>query len=106
MLQAKDTGDFGTNYGIRAAIAASVYIEVKAPNAVYPDWSNSSSSSVTSGSNSIIVGPDEAYLYTFSGIPPLKETGFWSITAYYNGYLIPNKLNRYTLGDRSQSDVS
>ena len=43
---------------------------------------------------------NESYIMTFSQKPPV--TGFWSLTAYNStNYLIPNNLDRYSLGDRS-----
>jgi len=39
-------------------------------------------------------------LFTFSSIPPIK--GFSSLIAYnLAGYLIPNSIDRHSLGDRS-----
>lgn len=100
MIAQNETGDFGSNYGLRVAIASSGYLMLKAPNAVYPSWSNSSGGAL--GSTLLSLGSDEALLYTFSGKPPLKETGFWSLTAYdADGYLIDNERNVYALGDRS-----
>lgn len=102
-LQDNKTGDFGTNYGIRAGIAASGYLMLKAPNAVYPSWSNiSSASSALAGAANLNLGPNESYLYTFSAKPPLQRAGFWSLTAYgADQFFIDNPRNVYALGDRS-----
>ena len=69
-----------------------------APNRLYASWSNSSSESDTEGSKpagDLSLGPDEAIVYTFSSKPPLAPTGFWSLTAYANNYLIPNPEGVY-----------
>jgi hypothetical protein len=102
-LQSNKTGDFGTNYGIRAAIASSGYLMLKAPNAVYPSWSNASGEqSALAGAANLNLGPDESYIYTFSGKPPLKAAGFWSLTAYgADDYFIDTPQSVYALGDRS-----
>jgi hypothetical protein len=43
-----------------------------------------------------------AFLFTFSGKPPIKSTGFWSLTVYgADQYLVPNELGRYVIGDRT-----
>nr|POE87910.1 hypothetical protein CFP56_11139 [Quercus suber] len=102
------TGDFGTNYAFRSAIAASGYLMLRAPNAVYPSWTNTSLRSSSDqasglGSSLLSLSVDESLLYTFSGKPPVHaETGFWSLTAYgADNYLIPNNQSVYALGDRS-----
>ncbi|KAF2723539.1 hypothetical protein K431DRAFT_282981 [Polychaeton citri CBS 116435] len=101
MVNLDDTGDFGTKYSLRTAVASSLYIMVKAPYAIYPEWTNGSSSGATSGSDSIVIGANESYIYTFSAKPPIRSLGFWSVTAYHKDYLVPNDLGVYTLGDRS-----
>jgi hypothetical protein len=103
MLQSNKTGDFGTEYGIRTAIAASAYLMLQAPNAIYPSWSNSSDDeSALSATANLHLGPDESYLYTFSRKPPLHTAGFWSLTAYgADDYFIDSPLGVYSLGDRS-----
>jgi len=102
-LQSNKTGDFGTNYGIRAAIASSGYLMLEAPNAVYPSWSNSTGEqSALAGAANLNLGPDESYIYTFSGKPPLKAAGFWSLTVYgADDYFIDTPQSVYALGDRS-----
>lgn len=97
------SGDFqnGTNYAYRAAIASSAYLMIKAPLAVYPSWTNSTSGQCSDSTEEYTLGSNDSYIYTFSRRPPLQSLGFWSITAYSNNYLIPNDLNRYSIGDRS-----
>lgn len=97
------SGNFenGTNHAYRAAIASSAFLMLQAPNAVYPSWTNSSFGKCSDASQEYTLGPRDSYIYTFSGRPPIQSTGFWSLTAYSNNYLIPNDLDRYGLGDRS-----
>ena len=101
MVKQNQTGDFGANYGLRSAIASSGYLMLKAPNAIYPSWSNASASSPV-GAATLNLGAGESLLYTFSSKPPLQQPGFWSLTAYADNYLIPNAMNVYALGDRSK----
>jgi len=82
VLEPNKTGDFGENYGIRTAAAASGYLMLKAPVAVYPVWSNASSTaSSLFGGASLDITVEESLVYTFSSKPPLQEAGFWSLTA-------------------------
>ena len=105
MIAPDYTGNFGTNYGIRTTIARSGYLMLRAPNAIYPTWSNESEGSsgqgLSGGTQSLAVG--EAFLYDFGGgRPPLEEPGFWSLTIYgADSFLIDNPLGVYALGDRS-----
>lgn len=94
-------GDFGTNYGLRTEIAGAGYLMLKAPDAVYPSWTNTSVSQPMEG-ELLRLGANESYVYTFSGKPLLRTLGFWSLTAYDgDGFLIDNLLNVSSLGDRS-----
>jgi len=106
MLPPSRTGSFGSNYALRAAIAASGYLMLKAPNALYPFWLNTTSSSDDNASSLLggaqeYLSAAEAVVYTFSRKPPLVEGEFWSLTAYEDNYLIPNERGVYALGDRS-----
>jgi hypothetical protein len=101
MVTPNMTGDFGADYGLRLAVASSGYLMLKAPNALYPAWSNTSGGSGGLGSTQESLGPNESYLFSFSAKPSLQSTGFWSLTAYADNYLIPNDRNVYSLGDRS-----
>ncbi|KAK6391194.1 hypothetical protein LTR65_004653 [Meristemomyces frigidus] len=86
------TFDSGTAIVPRALIAASLYLQNTADQALYP----------TLGSTQLSLTDKEAYLFTFSGKPPLADDGFWSLTMYNDaGWLVANKENTYAVGDRS-----
>jgi len=92
MLGYRYSGDFKSHYLARAFVAAQGYLQLTADQAIYPVYKNSSDSSGFTSDNS--------YTITFSGKPPV--TGFWSLTVYNEtAYLIPNKWNIFSLGDRS-----
>lgn len=87
-------GDFGDAYGFRAAVALVGLGANTTDVAIYPRTDNDSQGGALNGSNS--------YTLHFSSMPPLKENGFWSITAYGDDdYLIDNPIDRYNVTDRS-----
>ncbi|OAA82503.1 hypothetical protein LEL_02048 [Akanthomyces lecanii RCEF 1005] len=99
-IQLNKTGNFGTDYNLRASIAAAGYLMLTAPDAIYPTWRNASDKS--NSSSNIILSQGEALLYTFSAKPPLAQTGFWSLTLYNSdNFLVANERNAYGVGDRS-----
>lgn len=101
MLAPNITGNYNKAYGVRTSIAITGYLALAAPNALYPTFNNGTQTGGLNAATSFQLGPDESLLYTFSGRPPIKNTGFWSLTAYEDNLLIPNPLNRSSLGDRS-----
>ena len=85
-------GLYGSNYLARAQVAMAGTFFTVPSEAHYPFHAPVKLSVVI----------DKAYLYTFSSKPPLGPTGFWSLTLYNGtGYLIPNPVNVYAIGDRS-----
>ncbi|KFY47552.1 hypothetical protein V496_10590 [Pseudogymnoascus sp. VKM F-4515 (FW-2607)] len=91
-------GGYGSYYNGRHIAAIRGYLALTIDQAFYPVY--------TAGNPTVAyeykIGPQEAYLVTFSSKPKLIPTGFWSVTAYGgDGYLIPNQLNRCVLGDRA-----
>jgi len=43
-----------------------------------------------------------SYDVRFTKRPPVRDTGFWSLTVYdKDSYLVPNRDKRYSVGDRS-----
>ncbi|KAJ3486392.1 hypothetical protein NLG97_g6625 [Lecanicillium saksenae] len=89
------TGNFSTLYDARQLIASKGYLQLTQDQALYPSYNQKS------GDGTIVIGPDEAAVFTFSRVPFIKATGFWSLTAYENEYFIPNSLNRYVLNSGS-----
>lgn len=85
---------FGTAYEYRTMIAISAFGANPVDIAVYPRAENDNNGDVLSGKNS--------YVLHFDEVPPVKDKGFWSITAYDdNNFLIDNELDRYCINDRS-----
>jgi hypothetical protein len=71
-----------------------IYI-LEAEEALYPSARVDKIGDVLDGSN--------AYRIRFSKsqLPPVD--GFWSITLYYaDGFMVPNKINRRSIGDRTR----
>jgi hypothetical protein len=89
-------GDYGVNYASRAYVALAGYQQLTQHQALYPEFEGRGFSSVFQ------LESNESLLVTFSGKPQLSKMGFWSLTAYgANQYLIPNSIDRYTVGDRT-----
>lgn len=102
VIQNNLAGNFGDNYGLRAQIAFTGYLMLQSPAAIYPSWSKNSTGPPLEG-DTLDLGADESYIYTFSRKPPLGRLGFWSLTVYdADGYLIDNPRNVSSLGDRSK----
>ena len=88
------SGNFNSDFAARTYIAETGYAQLVASVTLYPAYVGEDSGA------SLFVGPCAATLFTFSAKPKVK--GFWSLTAYgENQYLIPNGLEVYALGDRS-----
>lgn len=84
-------GDYQSYYQARYFITSWGYLALTEDQAIYP------SSKATPE-----IGPDQALVVHFSGRPVLEDTGFWSLTVYGEDlFFVPNQLNRYALGDRS-----
>lgn len=86
-------GNYGDNYGLRAAVAMMGLGANTPDDATYPNTKVDAQGQPLDGS--------QRYRLHFSveQLPPVKA--FWSLTAYdQDGFLIANPLNRYALGDR------
>ncbi|CAN9202327.1 unnamed protein product [Alternaria alternata] len=88
----KCQGIFGLEYGCRAYRALRGYLGLVQSENLF----------ITNKSDNLTLSATSAFLFTFSGKPPIKSTGFWSLTVYgADQYLVPNELGRYVIGDRS-----
>lgn len=86
-------GEYGRDYGLRAAVAMVGYGANLAADAVYP-------SSTRDAHGEPLQGGRRYRLHFAAGAyPPVQA--FWSVTAYdEDGFFIANPLNRYALGSR------
>ncbi|KAI9871211.1 MAG: hypothetical protein M1830_003194, partial [Pleopsidium flavum] len=88
------SGNFFSDFAARAYIAVTALGQLVSSEALYPQFVGESADA------NLYIGAQQATIFTFSAKPPV--TGFWSLTAYgTNDYLIPNGLDVYALGDRS-----
>lgn len=89
-----DMGRYGTNYPYRAAWTFYGVGGNLAEDAVYPFAEKDADGKPLDAANKYRLH------FTKEQIPPVNA--FWSITMYDSDvYLVPNALNRFSLGDRS-----
>ncbi|MGY4534496.1 hypothetical protein ACVW0Y_003636 [Pseudomonas sp. TE3786] len=86
-------GRYGSEYGLRAAVAMAGFGANLGEDAVYPNG-------VKDAEGNALQGGQRYRLHFAAGqLPPVRA--FWSVTVYdADGYLVDNPLNRYALGDR------
>ncbi|WP_082795768.1 DUF1254 domain-containing protein [Flammeovirga sp. SJP92] len=90
-----DMGRFGTDYNYRAAWTLIGVGGNLLEDAFYP-------TTIIDEDGEMFDTNKHAYQITFTKeeLPPVKS--FWSLTMYdIQSYLVPNDLNKYTVGDRS-----
>jgi hypothetical protein len=92
-----NTGDYGTDYWLRA-IVAKIGLWANTPaEATYPNAANDAEGRPLSG----------AHRYSLTFTTPLPAKAFWSLTMYDAGvHLYANPIDRYALGDRSPGLVT
>lgn len=87
-------GSYGIDYQQRAFVAYMGLGANLAEDAMYPSTAVDSEGNALNGTNKYILHFDKGQT------PPANA--FWSLTMYdHDGYFIPNPINRYTIGDRS-----
>ena len=94
LVPPKDTGDYGTDYLLRAYVASTATASNVPAEAVYPQTSVDDMLAPLSGR--------DRYLLHFAAgrLPPVNA--FWSLTMYDKGlFLVPNPIDRYAIGDRT-----
>lgn len=84
--------DWGTAYGYRAGVSIVALGANPTYMAVYPN------TTVDSDGNPL-VGTERYVIHIpADGFPPMKENGFWSVTAYNSvNYLVDNEISRYAI---------
>jgi hypothetical protein len=89
-----DMGDYGTNYALRAGLAAGYGAGNLKEDALYW-WSSANATGVPySGGNTYVLHFDR------NRTPPVN--GFWSVTLYdIDGNFVPNPLNQYAITSHS-----
>ncbi|MCR6641204.1 MAG: DUF1254 domain-containing protein [Sporocytophaga sp.] len=89
----KHTGEYGTQYLLRALVTAVGLGANRPEDAIYPVGKTDENGRPLNGSNKYVIHFEK------DQIPPVK--GFWSLTMYDSGYFfVDNELNRYTLSSR------
>ena len=91
---ALDMGRYGTNYAYRAGWTFYGVGGNLAEDAVYPFGETDTEGKPFNGANKYTLR------FTSAEMPPVNV--FWSLTMYdKDAFLVPNSINRYALGDRS-----
>ena len=93
MVITSGLGEYGTNYGLRAYVTHIGFGANQACDATYPNSARDSDGNNYNGSHQYVLH------FNADALPPVRA--FWSITAYTKeGFLVPNDINRYNLGNK------
>jgi hypothetical protein len=89
VIPSPETGDFGTNYRLRAAIAFVGFGANRTADALYP--------LLVQDSNGKVLDGGKKYKITFpkGELPPAGA--FWSVTNYQDHFLVQNNANKYSV---------
>lgn len=90
------TGNYGTDYALRAAVTKIGLGAVQSSQAIYPF-------TVTDNAKGLLSGTKKYTIHIPAGqLPPARKKGFWSLTMYdTEGFFIPNPIGRYAINDRT-----
>ena len=85
---------FGEDYLLRAAVAMDQIYIVEPEEALYPSARIDASGQALDGRHHYRLR------FPLGTLPPVRA--FWSITIYYaKGFMVPNPINRWAIGDRT-----
>jgi hypothetical protein len=97
-VPSSDTGDFGTDYTWRAIVALFGLAANKPAEAIYVIGVVDQTEQQLDGANAYVIH------FPAGGLPPAHY--FWSLTMYDDSfYLVPNPINRYSIGNRTPGVV-
>ena len=86
--------NFGEDHLLRAAVALDQIYIVEAEEALYPNAREDSNGDVLDGRHCYRIR------FASGALPPVGA--FWSITLYYaKGFMVPNPIDRWSIGDRT-----
>jgi hypothetical protein len=89
VIPSPETGNFGTNYRLRAAIAFVGFGANLTADALYPLL-------VQDGNGKVLDGGKKYKISFLKGeVPPAGA--FWSVTNYQDHFLVPNNANKYSV---------
>jgi hypothetical protein len=96
------TGNYGTNYALRAVVDKIGLGAPKPNQAIYPAALTDRTGAALTGTKRYVIHFN-APGSLFSQLPiPFGPHAFWSMTLYNNHqFFVPNPINRYVLNDRS-----
>ena len=90
------TGSYGTDYRLRAVVTQVGLGALRAEQAMYP-------LALLDRTGQPLTGAKRYVVHVPAGqLPPLTDTGFWSLTLYDNdGFVVANEIDRYAINDRT-----
>jgi hypothetical protein len=95
-VPSSDTGLYGTDYDLRAVVAVNGLAANRPVEAMYIVGAADQQHALLNGSHDYVIH------FAAGHLPPARY--FWSLTMYDESFfLVPNRLNRYALGNRSPS---
>ncbi|TQK69538.1 DUF1254 domain-containing protein [Nocardioides sp. SLBN-35] len=90
------TGSYGTDYRLRSVVTQVGLGALRPEQAMYPLALLDRTGQPLTGAKRYVVHLPADQL------PPLTDTGFWSLTLYDNdGFVVANEIDRYAINDRT-----
>ncbi len=97
MTAPRITGVYGSDYTGRYFLTKFIYLQQTPDIGILPFYA-------PGGNNYGVyrLEANECYLFSFSSKPPVRSSGYWSLSIYdEEQWFIPNERNQYARGDRS-----
>lgn len=90
------TGTYGTDYRLRAVVTQVGLGALRPEQSIYP-------LALLDRTGEPLTGAKKYVVHVAAGeLPPVGETGFWSLTLYdHDGFIVENAIDRYAINDRT-----